>query len=196
VPTPVVPATVADVPALARVLGKTFHDDPMVTWPLFISDGTIDHIELMFLWLDTPVAGQGWMWRTEDDSGAMVLIPPGQDERLWDIDRAMRPRIDAITPDHGARYAAFWEWIASCFPDEPHWFVDQLAVDPPRQGQGIGGSLLRFALERAAADRLPVCLETGRERNLDYYARFGFELFHDEDAPDGGPNIWFMRRDP
>jgi hypothetical protein len=29
-----------------------------------------------------------------------------------------------------------------------------------------------------------------------YYERFGFDIVTNEDAPDGGPHIWFMRRDP
>ena len=32
--------------------------------------------------------------------------------------------------------------------------------------------------------------------NVGYYERFGFHTVVDEDAPDGGPHIWFMRRDP
>jgi ribosomal protein S18 acetylase RimI-like enzyme len=192
----IVPAAVADVPALAEVLARSFHDDPMIMWPLLSGDDAGDRIRVMFLWLDMDMAAEGWTWRTEDGAGVMVLIPPDGGERMVELDRVTGPRIGALCPDGGARYTAFWEWILNGFPDEPHWFIEHLGVDPSRQGEGIGSSLLRFAMGKISADGLPVFLETGRERNVDYYTRFGFEVFHDEDAPDSGPHIWFMRREP
>jgi hypothetical protein len=41
-----------------------------------------------------------------------------------------------------------------------------------------------------------VFLETGTPRNVPYYGRFGFRVAEEPDAPDGGPRMWFMRRDP
>jgi ribosomal protein S18 acetylase RimI-like enzyme len=189
------PAGVEEMAAVAELLSRSFATDPMLVWPLIAEeDGARDRIRQMFALLDTPLAARGWIWRTGDLAGAMSLIPAGEDAVLWELDRTARPLIASLTPDGGARYAAFWEWIASCYPDEPHWVIDQLAVDPARQGEGIGSALLRFALARASAERLPLFLETARERNVGYYRRFGFEVVLDEVAPDGGPRIWFMRR--
>ena len=196
VSTQIVPATLADVPALADVLARSFDGYPMITWPLFIDDDAGDRIRDMFLWLDMDMTGEGWTWRTQDGAGVIALIPPDGGARMVELDRMTGPRIGALCPDGGARYSAFWDWVLAGFPDEPNWFIDHLGVDPARQGDGVGSSLLRFALGKASADGLPLFLETGRERNVDYYTRFGFEVFHDEDAPGGGPHVWFMRRDP
>jgi GNAT superfamily N-acetyltransferase len=187
-------ATPEEIPEVADLLARSFASDPMLVWPLAAGDDAGDRIRRMFAWLDAPLADRGWIWRTADLAGAMSLIPPGSDVTLWELDRAAQPLIASLTPDGGERYAAFWEWIASEYPREPHWVIDQLAVDPPRQGEGIGAGLVRFALERARADGLPVFLETARARNVGYYARFGFEVVSDGDAPGGGPHIWFMRR--
>jgi hypothetical protein len=32
--------------------------------------------------------------------------------------------------------------------------------------------------------------------NVPFYERFGFRTMHAADAPDGGPHIRFLRRDP
>jgi GNAT superfamily N-acetyltransferase len=194
--TRIVPATLADVPALADVLARSFDGYPMITWPLLIDDDAGERIRDMFLWLDMDMTGEGWTWRTQDGAGVMALIPPEGAARMVELDRVTGPRIGGLAPDGGARYSAFWDWVLAGFPDEPNWFIDHLGVDPARQGDGVGSSLLRFALGKASADRLPLFLETGRERNVDYYTRFGFEVFHDDDAPGGGPHVWFMRRDP
>jgi predicted N-acetyltransferase YhbS len=81
-------------------------------------------------------------------------------------------------------------------PPEPHWLLDQIAVEPAAQGRGIGGAMLRFAIKRAERHRLPLCLETAVPGNVPLYGRFGFRVMREADAPIGGPHIWFMRRDP
>lgn len=63
------------------------------------------------------------------------------------------------------------------FPDEPAWYLMYLGVLPGQQGGGIGSALLqeslRLVLEREEA---PIYLETGTERNVRFYERFGFEV--------------------
>jgi GNAT superfamily N-acetyltransferase len=107
----------------------------------------------------------------------------------------VRPEAPFWSYTGGERYGRFWEWIEACFPAERHWLLDQLAVEPEAQGRGIGTAMLRFAMQRAAADGLPLFLETGLARNVTYYERFGFGVMRDADAPGGGPHVWFMRRD-
>jgi ribosomal protein S18 acetylase RimI-like enzyme len=47
-------------------------------------------------------------------------------------------------------------------PQEPHWYLQTLAVRPDRQRQGVGSFLISPTLERADRDGLPVYLETRR----------------------------------
>lgn len=89
-----------------------------------------------------------------------------------------------------------WDRIEEQLPDEPHWFLDAIAVERTHRSQGIGSALVRWGLERAVTDGVPAFLETGKPRNVPYYERFGFHIAHEDDAPDGGPHIWFMRLDP
>ena len=89
-----------------------------------------------------------------------------------------------------------WSWIEACHSRERHWLLDQLAVEPAAHGRGIGGAMLRFAISRAQEDESPLLLETGVAGNVALYERFGLRVTLEEDAPGGGPRIWFMRRDP
>lgn len=53
------------------------------------------------------------------------------------------------------------------------WFgLGPVAVEPERQGQGIGSTLIRAGLERLIAQGAKGCVLVG---NPDYYGRFGFE---------------------
>lgn len=185
-----------EVPALAGVLARAFAGDPMMTWPLISGDDLPARTRACFEITDTAFAGEGWMWSAADGLGAMTLLPPGSGAREQALADATAPALNALAPDGGARYDAFWAWIWSRMPREPHWLLDQLAVEPAAQGRGIAGALIRHAIAAAAADGLPLVLETAREANLGLYGHHGFAVVDEADAPDGGPHIWFLRRDP
>ena len=71
---------------------------------------------------------------------------------------------------------------------------DALAVNPDRQGQGVGSHMLAFGLRRADEAGFACRLRTSNERNLALYGRFGFEV-RDETRPfRSGPPIWSMWR--
>ncbi len=186
----------AEVPALAGVLARAFARDSMTTWPLVTSDDLTARIRAMFEAVDTPYAAEGWILEAADGLGVMALLPPGSVAREQELAAMAAPALAGLFPDGGERHDRLWAWIGSMFPDEPHWMLDQLAVEPAAQGRGIGGALIRHAIHRTDADRVPLFLETGVPGNLALYRRFGFEVMAEADAPGGGPHIWFLRRGP
>ena len=190
------PASAAEVPALAGVLARAFARDPMVVWPMVTDDDLPARIRTMFETVDRAYAAEGWLYRAGGGLGVMTLLPPGSEPRQAEIDVVIAPRIAALSPDAGERYGRMWSWIAARHSPGRYWLLDQLAVDPPAQGRGIGGAMLRFAIERARADGLPLVLETGVEGNVTLYERFGFRVMLAANVPGDGPHIWFMLRDP
>jgi uncharacterized protein YhfF/GNAT superfamily N-acetyltransferase len=195
-PVPVRPAASSEIPALAGVLARAFAADPMVRWPMVSGDELSARIRTMFEIVDTPFAGEGWIYTAGEGLGVMSLMPPASADREQEIADAIAPAIAALTTDGGERYERFWAWVSCMLPPEPHWLLDQVAVEPAAQGRGIGGAMLRFAIERAEREGLPLCLETAVPGNVPLYERFGFRVMREADAPTGGPHIWFMRRDP
>jgi GNAT superfamily N-acetyltransferase len=189
-------AVPSEVPVLAGVLARAFAADPMVVWPLVSGDELATRIRATFEIVDTAFAGEGWIYTAGDGLGVMSLLPPASSEREREIGDAIAPAIAALTPDGGERYERFWAWIGSMIPTEPHWLLDQVVVEPAAQGRGIGRAMLDFAIGLAEHDRLPLFLETGVPGNLPLYQHFGLRVMEAADAPDGGPRIWFMRRDP
>lgn len=80
----------------------------------------------------------------------------------------------------------------------PHWYLDQLAVDPLYQGQGLGRFALARGLEaRLAREAAPVLLFTAKERNVAFYRGAGFDVARTDwigGAADGF-RIWAMIRE-
>jgi len=77
-----------------------------------------------------------------------------------------------------------------------HWYLLLLGVDPPRQGQGVGGSLIEPILRRADAEGRACYLETMKPRNVTFYQKHGFAVVVEGDTSDGGLHFWTMRRNP
>ena len=113
--------------------------------------------------------------------------------RFAAIEQATRAAISPLTGDGGVRYAAFWDWLNDHLPGEPCWFLDLVAVAPAAQGRGLGRRLVAHGLERAHAGRGPAFLETATPGNVAFYQSLGFQVVSQQQAPDGGPVIWFMQ---
>ena len=186
----IVRATVDRVPDLATLLGQAFADDPMLVWPF--GAGKTAVITNFFRAFDEQIATHGWLWEAGAGLGVAAWIPPGSDEAMMDIDRSIRPTLAALE----TRHADMWEWIADNFPDEPFWYLDHIAVDGAHRGSGVGYGA-DPARPRFAGSRRRAGVPRDREdrRTSAYYERRGFRTISDDDAPGGGPHIWFMRYD-
>jgi GNAT superfamily N-acetyltransferase len=178
---------------LASVFGRAFVTEPMMRWSL----GDLNCIEKRliecFEYFLPPLLERGMVWEAGEATGAAVLIPPDKTD-VWD-EAQLRSGMRAVAEDEN-RYDAFWQWVESKIPAQPLWHLDSVGVEPAMQGRGIGSALIEFALALPGIREGGVFLETGTARNVPLYERFGFRVVESANAPDGGPRVWFMRRDP
>jgi len=79
-------------------------------------------------------------------------------------------------------------------PQEPHWHIDPIGVEPELQGQGIGSLLLTRYCEHVDALSQASYLETDRPENVPLYERFGYTVIGEESI--SGVTNWFMWRSP
>jgi GNAT superfamily N-acetyltransferase len=181
----------ADLPGLILTFAAAFSDDPMIGWPM--PDATPAMLQELFRVILTPYLEFGVLWKIHGCDGGAAWLPPEVTGRFAEIEQSTRAAINPLTGDAGARYAAFWDWLGAHLPGEPCWFLDLVAVAPAAQGQGLGRALVRHGLDRARADGYPAFLETGTPGNVPFYQSLGFQIVDEQQAPDGGPVIWFMQ---
>ncbi|TFK51146.1 acyl-CoA N-acyltransferase [Heliocybe sulcata] len=74
------------------------------------------------------------------------------------------------------------------------WHLQLFAVLPELQGKGLGSALVRPVLEKAAAERKPICLETEAAKNLPIYEHWGLVVKSEEryESSTGGFPMWVM----
>ena len=189
----VVRATARDRAELASLLVRAFAVDPLVRW-VFADD---DARELYFrtnLELGLP---HGAVFTVDSRAGCAIWSPPGcWRVGLW-TQLLLLPKIARMLgASRFTRGMMVFDRLQKEHPEGPHYYLGVLGVDPSRQGNGVGSTLVRAGIELADRDGLGAYLETSNPQNLPLYERHGFEVTRSFDFASGAPRCWLMWRPP
>jgi GNAT superfamily N-acetyltransferase len=105
--------------------------------------------------------------------GAALWLPPDvhpdENELVTLVQRTVSEQIqnDIIT---------VFEDMGRYHPNEPHWYLPLMGLDPSQQGKGFGSALLQHTLIQVDRDNRLAYLESSNPRNIPLYKRHGFEL--------------------
>jgi ribosomal protein S18 acetylase RimI-like enzyme len=131
-------------------------------------------------------------WRNGHAVGVVGMSAPGVCPLSIRQMARMLPRQRPMRPADMRRTMSWLNVWRDIDPDEPHWHLGPVAVEPGLQGMGIGSQMMQeFATRMDRAGEIAY-LETDKLQNVVFYERFGFETV-DERLVLGVPN-WFMRR--
>lgn len=137
----------------------------------------------------------GVAYTTTDLAAAALWIPVGQEAPAppAGYDR----RLAAATGPWASRFQAFDVALESRQPAGfPHHHLALLAVQPGRQGQGIGTALLRWHHQILDRDRVPAYLEASSLRTRALYLRHGYADHGPPIYLPDGPLMYPMLRPP
>jgi GNAT superfamily N-acetyltransferase len=184
-----------DVDALARTLARAFEDDPVMRWLFPRSATRLRNNETFFRLRVRDLLRQEEVWTADDHAGGALWTLPDRWRTtpheffswLPPLGRALGRRLPL------ALYGL--ARVEGLHPREPHMYLAVLGTDPSRRGQGLGGALMEPVLDECDRDGIPAYLESSKQRNVDYYARFGFRVTGELDLP-RGPRVWPMWREP
>jgi ribosomal protein S18 acetylase RimI-like enzyme len=111
--------------------------------------------------------------------------PPDYDRRLADL-----------AGSHLPRFLQIEQLLDKHHPDDPHWHLAFMAVEPDHRRRGLGNQLMAHALARVDALGVPAYLEATNPDNQRLYRRHGFTDM--DTAPlkldDGTPLFYRMWR--
>jgi ribosomal protein S18 acetylase RimI-like enzyme len=186
-----------ELPELARMLARAFHEDPVASWASRPEDLRPRVLERLFGKRLRDIYPRGEVWTDDDLSSAAVWAAPDKWHTTVRQDASyaaclLHPRLALRMP----MVVTGLLRAQSLHPDEPpHWYLAILGTDPAAQGQGLGSAMMGPILEECDRDGVGAYLESSKEQNLDFYARHGFRVTSEKKLP-RGPSLWPMWRDP
>ena len=110
---------------------------------------------------------------TTDFCGAGLWLPPGVHPDSEVLEKTFR---DTAKPERLDDLLATFEKMDEWHPEERHWYLPMIGVEPNSQGRGLGGALMRHAIARSDEDEALAYLESSNPRNISLYERHGFEV--------------------
>lgn len=155
------------------ILALAFSTDPAVR---YMFPGAATYLA-SFSRLATAMAGSalaaGTAWIADGGAAAALWLAPGAQA---DREAILALVGETVAPERQAVLGALGEEMQAFHPEEPHWYLSMIGVDPSRQGQGLGATLLKAGLARCDAEGLPAYLESSSPKNVPLYERHGFEV--------------------
>ncbi len=191
------PVRRADVPTLTERLVRAFADDPVANF-MFAGDRRrrLGLHSFFTSQINRQYLPGGHVYTTEDLAGAAVWGSPDRHRNGLTELLQLLPTAPFLVSARAVRALRLLFEVDSLHPKEPHWYLATLGTAPERQGQGVGAALLQPALALADRDGMPAYLESSKERNVSFYARFGFEVVEELHSAVGSPPMWRMWREP
>ncbi len=155
----------------AAALTLAFSDDPVVRWSFPGAQAYFAHFPAFTQAFGGAAFAHGSADQVGDGAGAALWLPPG----TGPDEAALVAILERVAPPEVmAQAGAMFEQMAAFHPQEPHWYLPLLGVDPARQRKGYGAALLRYALARCDRDGVPAYLESTNRANIPLYERHGF----------------------
>jgi GNAT superfamily N-acetyltransferase len=175
------------------MLARAFYDDPALTWIFPRHNRRLAQAERFWSVRLRYMAPQEEIYVTDDLSAAAAWTLPGR----WHVSLGETGELARmmLNPRLPMLFRGL-QRLEHAHPHEPHsFYLSVLGTDPPRQGNGLGSALLEPVLEMCDREGVPAYLESSKERNIDFYSRFGFRVSEEVQLP-RGPKMWPMWRDP
>ena len=190
----------ADAERAIAALTLAFSTDPVVR--SFYPD-PLDHLtnfgEMMRINMPDAIAC-GTACHVEGFSAAAIWFPPARSNGDVEAARKRGRRQNeliggtAATEGNGDLFAVLGE-MDKLHPEEPHWYLLGIGVDPHHQNEGLGSALMQHTLPKCDADGAIAYLESSNPRNVPFYQRHGFEVDHVLQIG-SSPTLTTMRREP
>lgn len=185
-------ATPDEMSQAVAAIVAAFLTDPIArfAWP-----SPHDHLRAMPLATREFAGGSfehGTAYVSADFCGSALWLPPGVHPNGEALEGVFR---DTAKAEHLDDLLATFEKMEQWHPEEPHWYLPLVGVEPNAQGKGLGAELMRHAVARCDQEGALAYLESSNPRNISLYLRHGFEVMG-EIQVGAGPLVTPMLRRP
>ena len=194
-PTSIPTITPAEHELAVATLSGAFHRDRVFEWIYPDSSRRSSAVPHLFAVLVEEFATRQQSRVTPDVDGVALWLPPGEELFPEDKAEAIIAEVVAGAGPDAERLMTCFEILEAHTPQEPHWHLGFLGVQPSLQGTGLGTALLQASLADIDDAGEAAYLEATSPDNRRLYERHGFEVVRDLPMP-GGPSLYAMWREP
>lgn len=186
----VLKATHEDRDRVNACMITAFANDPFIRWMFPDAKQYLG----AFPQVCTHFAGRGFdhnaAYRTEDYLAAAMWLPPGVHPDEEALGAVME---EWLEPSQQDAVFGVLEQVGEGHPEEDHWYLPSIGVDPICQGKGYGTALMARGLEVCDRDHVAAYLESTNVTNIPFYQNCGFEIIG-EIQMDSSPVVTRMLR--
>ena len=176
--------------AASNALMMGFSTDPFQRW--LMPDPTIYYKNFKKWTINTCKQSflEEGVFGDENNYGTAVWFPPGFDIDFADVSETYKE----IPKDRKAEAFKMFEMMGESRVHDA-WYLEYLAVDPSKQGSGLGSMILKESLKVIDELGEAAYLESSNPQNMSLYERFGFR-FLKKIQVGSSPQINTMFRQP
>jgi GNAT superfamily N-acetyltransferase len=157
--------------AASNALMMGFSSDPFQRW--LMPDPTIYYKNFKKWTINTCKQSflEEGIYGDKNNYGTAVWFPPGYDIDFTNISETFKD----IPKDRIEEAFKMFEELGENRLNDA-WYLEYLAVDPSKQGSGLGSLILRESLKVIDELGEAAYLESSNPRNMSLYERFGFRF--------------------
>lgn len=166
-------ATTEDEASAIAVVLLAFGTDPAARWTWPDPQQYLVHFATFVKILGGKAFAHGSAYCVDGYAGAALWLPPDVSPDEDALNTLLQRTGSAPAQNDLARV---FEQMGRYHPQEPHWFLPFIGIDPTQQGKGYGAALMKHALIPCDRDHTLAYLESSNPKNIPLYERHGFEL--------------------
>ena len=152
------------------VLKLGFSNDDLLRWVFPEADSFLKSFDIWMEEFSKESFKNNIVFSEESFHGTSLWPPPG-----FEIDESvLGSTFESIPENRLEDVLKFFEEFSKYHPKDA-WYLAFIAVDPSKQGSGIGSFILKEALKMIDEKNEKAYLEASSERNMSLYERHGFE---------------------
>jgi ribosomal protein S18 acetylase RimI-like enzyme len=192
---------ITDVPAetIGKILGNGFVGDPVTEW--ILGENNEQGLAAFFsTYARVKYIPEGFGHVDPENRGATLWLQPSATRSL-SLLSIIAVGYSMFSKGLLAGFISIYKaYIYECGmvkqkPQQPHYYLFSIATIEKARGQKVGRKLMEAGLAEVDKNDMPAYLECGKEKNVAFYKKFGFEVQGEKYRPSPScPYSWLMLR--
>lgn len=174
-------AKAEDKKLVIDILSKSFNENQSVNYIVKQDSKRESRLKELMAYSFNICYQYGEVYLSDDNTGCALVLYPDKKSAIKTIPLDLRLVIKCIGIENAGKAMKREGLIKKQYPSEPIYYLWFIGVLPDHQHNGTGTSLLTSVIDDARRQFKPIYLETSTIKNIGWYEKFGFSIYHEVD---------------